>query len=77
MLVAMRRAAHQPFDAQPLVLDDPITVPIIGAAAEHELRISASTQRDRFTQTARAMMVVRSRFAEDALAHAVRDGVSR
>ena len=77
LLVAKRRAAHQLFDAQPLVLDDPIAVPIIGAAAEHELRTSASTQRDRFTQTARAMMVVRSRFAEDALARAVHDGVSQ
>ena len=32
--VAMRRAAHQLYDAPPLVLDDPIAVPILGPYAD-------------------------------------------
>ena len=75
MRVAMRRAAHQLIDA-PKVLDDPIGVAIIGPEAVAKLA-GTNRKRDRFARTARAFMVVRSRFAEDELARAVRRGVAQ
>ena len=62
--VALRRAVHQQRD-RPLVLDDPLALRIVDAA-----------DLDRVAGTAlRAFVVARSRFAEDVLAEAVRDGV--
>lgn len=73
MMVAMRRAAHQLFDARPLVLDDPCAVPIIGPEAE--ARLGDMRPHGRIARVGRAFMVARSRFAEEALAKAVRHGV--
>ncbi len=68
--VAVRRAEHQIFD-HPKVLDDPIALPIVGAAAEAELRASTLRRPSRFGRYIRAFMVARSRYAEDELAGAV------
>lgn len=73
MRVAIRRAAHQVFDAPPLVLDDPCAVPIIGVKAEAKMRVEG--RGGRVMHVGRAFMVGRSRFAEDALARAVQRGV--
>lgn len=75
MHVAMRRAAHQIFDARPLVLDDPIAVPIIGPEAEARVREKGGTAR--IGRVSRAFMVARSRYAEDKLAEAVARGVDQ
>ena len=65
--VALRRAAHQLYDAQPLVLDDPIAVPILGKTYADELR-KTPTRPDRlFSVALRAFLVARSRYAEDML----------
>lgn len=76
----MRRAAHQLYDAQPLILDDPIAVPILGPyAAEIERtpgRDPANKPRP-FSIALRAFLVARSRYAEDLLAHAVARGVNQ
>jgi methyltransferase (TIGR00027 family) len=73
--VAIRRAAHQLYDAEPRVLDDPIVVPLLrktyGAALDEE----AGTFNERSSLGMRAWMVSRSRFAEDKLAEAVGRGV--
>jgi methyltransferase (TIGR00027 family) len=69
----MRRAAHQILD-HPKVLDDPIALAIIGAAAEAELRASTSRLAARASRYMRAFMVGRSRFAEDELARAMTRG---
>jgi methyltransferase (TIGR00027 family) len=74
MRVAMRRAAHQLFDAAPRVLEDPIAVPIIGPEATRKITDAASKQKGTTARSARAFMAVRSRFAEDALARAVARG---
>jgi methyltransferase (TIGR00027 family) len=75
--VALRRAAHQLYDAYPLVLDDPIAVPILGATYAEELR-RTPTRTDRpFSVALRAFLVARSRYAEDALARAVTNGVTQ
>jgi methyltransferase (TIGR00027 family) len=69
--VAVRRAAHQLLD-RPLVFDDPFALKIIGADAA----AATSTKADgRVSGSFRAFMAVRSRYAEDELAHAVAQGV--
>jgi methyltransferase (TIGR00027 family) len=73
--VALRRAAHQLFDT-PKVLEDPLAVRIVGREAA--ANISALT--DRLSPAARymrAFMAARARYAEDALAHAIRRGVTQ
>src|SRR5271170_1554798 len=75
--VALRRAAHQLYDAQPLVFNDPVAVPILGEAYAEELR-RPPTRPDRpFSVGLRAFLVARSRYAEDALAVAVAQGVTQ
>jgi methyltransferase (TIGR00027 family) len=76
--VALRRAAHQLFDAPPLVLDDPIAIPILGLHARELERTPdpAPGHKARpFSIGLRAFLVARSRYAEDQLAHAVTRGV--
>jgi methyltransferase (TIGR00027 family) len=73
--VAERRAAHQVRD-RPLVLDDPIALRIIRPEVAHELRTNPTAQESSMLGPyLRAFFVMRSRFAEDALAAAVADGV--
>src|SRR5215831_3267665 len=69
--VALRRAAHQIWD-HPKVLDDPIALKIIGHAAAAELTENRPLGSSRYL---RAVVVARSRFAEDHLAEAVAKGV--
>jgi methyltransferase (TIGR00027 family) len=75
--VALRRAAHQIYDAKPLILDDPIAVPILGDTYADELN-RTPTRTDRpFSVGLRAFLVARSRYAEDTLAVAVAGGVTQ
>lgn len=73
----MRRAAHQIYDAKPLVLDDPIAVPILGETYAEEVRRTPTRPDRPFSVALRAFLVARSRYAEDNLKHAVADGVSQ
>lgn len=77
--VAMRRAAHQIYDAAPLVFTDPVAVPILGREYAEELRRTPGRNpeaKDRpWSLGLRAFMVARSRYAEDTLAEAVAGGV--
>jgi methyltransferase (TIGR00027 family) len=76
----MRRAAHQLYDAPPLVLDDPIAVSILGP---HAAEIERTPGRDPahkprpYSIGLRAFLVARSRYAEDLLAQAVARGVTQ
>jgi methyltransferase (TIGR00027 family) len=73
--VAERRAAHQVRD-RPLVFDDPIALRIIRPEVAHELRTNPpARETTKLGPYLRAFFVMRSRFAEDALAVAVADGV--
>jgi methyltransferase (TIGR00027 family) len=74
--VAVRRAAHQLFDA-PLVLDDPVALRIIGEDAASRLTTRANEHRGRIARALRAFMVVRSRLAEDELARAISRGAAQ
>jgi methyltransferase (TIGR00027 family) len=75
--VALRRAAHQLYDAQPLVLNDPIAVPILGQEYLPELHKTVTKLEKPFSAALRAFLVARSRYAEDMLAHAVLNGVTQ
>jgi len=70
--VASRRAAHQLFD-RPLVLSDPIAVPILGP----EFYADPERHNDPRSRAFRAFMVARSRYAEDNLAAAVAAGATQ
>jgi methyltransferase (TIGR00027 family) len=75
--VALRRAAHQLYDARPLVLNDPIAVPILGASFDEELRRTPTRPDRPFSIALRAFLVARSRYAEDSLTRAVAHGVTQ
>src|SRR5271155_1235096 len=75
--VALRRAAHQLYDAKPLVLDDPIAVSILGDTYAEELRRTPTRPDRPFSVALRAFLVARSRYAEDALARAVAQGITQ
>jgi methyltransferase (TIGR00027 family) len=75
--VALRRAAHQLYDAPPLVLNDPIAVPILGNTYAEELRRTPTRPDRPFSVSLRAFLVARSRYAEDTLARAVDHGVTQ
>ncbi len=73
--VAIRRASHQLYDSPPLVLDDPIAVPILGERYRPALEEAAASIGESFSVSMRAWLVVRNRLAEDNLAQAVHYGV--
>jgi methyltransferase (TIGR00027 family) len=78
--VAMRRAAHQLYDARPLVFDDPVAVAILGPHAAEIERTQGRDPGNRprpFSISLRAFLVARSRYAEDQLAHAVARGLTQ
>jgi len=75
--VALRRAAHQLYDAPPLVLDDPIAVKILGHDYAEDLRRTPQRPDRPYSIGLRAFLVARSRYAEDLLAAAVAHGVTQ
>ena len=68
---AILRAAHQILD-KPRIFDDPIALQIIGAKAESALR--SNPERFNTRRSLRAFIALRSRYAEDELARAVKRG---
>lgn len=75
--VALRRAAHQLYDAKPLVFDDPIAVSILGERYAEELRRTPVRPDRPFSVALRAFLVARSRYAEDMLKEAVAQRVTQ
>lgn len=73
----MRRAAHQIYDAKPLVLDDPIALPLLGPTYLPEVEKTQTKLDKPFSVSLRAFLVARSRYAEDLLAQAVARGVTQ
>jgi methyltransferase (TIGR00027 family) len=74
--VALRRAAHQLHDS-PIVFNDPVAVPILGAEYEEQLRRTPLRPDRPFSTALRAFLVARSRYAEDNLKRAVENGVKQ
>jgi methyltransferase (TIGR00027 family) len=73
--VALRRAAHQIYDLPPLVLDDPVAVPLLGDTYAKALADTRAALHEKSSLAMRAWVLARSRFAEDQLAKAVKAGV--
>jgi methyltransferase (TIGR00027 family) len=74
---AYMRAAHQLFDAQPRILDDPLAVALLGPSALQRINDTADSYQTAERLALRAHVVLRSRFAEDRLAAAVLRGVTQ
>src|ERR1700753_2203415 len=74
--VALRRAAHQIYDS-PVVLRDPVAVPILGERYAEELALTRFRLEKPFSVALRAFVVARSLFAEANLARAVASGVTQ
>jgi methyltransferase (TIGR00027 family) len=74
---AYLRAVHQLLDAQPRILDDPFVLSLLAPAALQQISNPAYRYRTIETRALRAHIVLRSRFAEDRLAAAVRRGISQ
>jgi methyltransferase (TIGR00027 family) len=73
----MRRAAHQLYDAPPLVFEDPVAVRILGPEYLPEVERTRFKLHKPHSVALRAFLVARSRYAEDLLARAVAHGVTQ
>lgn len=71
---AMMRAAHQLFD-HPIVFKDPLALTILGPGAASDVQSKKRMHKTKLHSHLRAIVVARSRFAEDGLAESVRQGV--
>lgn len=74
--MALRRAVHQLADHPP-VFEDPLAVRIVGADAASKFLDAGLKDENIGSVSLRAFLAVRSRYAEDRLAEAVRDGVTQ
>lgn len=72
--VAALRAVHQLLD-EPLILPDPLALPLLGAPTEAALRDDPFVLNDPMSRSLRAAVVARSRFVEDELCRCVAAGV--
>jgi methyltransferase (TIGR00027 family) len=76
LIVATQRAAHQLID-RPLVLDDPIALPILGAADAQALRSDLDKFSHPMSLGLRSTVVVRSRLADDIRAEHAERGIDQ
>lgn len=75
--VARRRAAHQVLD-EPVIFEDPLAFAILGIEAASALGAGHSwLDQSPFARILRASLAARSRFAEDCLHAAVREGTGQ
>jgi methyltransferase (TIGR00027 family) len=72
--VASLRAVHQLLD-EPLVLLDPIALPLLGTSTEAALRDDPFALNDPMSRGVRGTLIARSRFVEDELSSCVAAGV--
>jgi methyltransferase (TIGR00027 family) len=77
LATAYLRAAHQIFDAKPLILEDPVAVQLLGEGAEQRIREAAERYQTPEALALRSHVVLRSRFTEDRLSAAAQRGVSQ
>lgn len=77
LATAHMRAAHQLLDARPLLLDDPVAVPLLGRQAAQAIRDAAASHRTPWARALRSHVLLRSVFAEERLAAAAGRGVAQ
>jgi methyltransferase (TIGR00027 family) len=71
---AYMRAAHQLLDSPPHILEDPVTLALLGPDAGRRIRDEAESYQTPARRGLRAHVVLRSRFAEDRLKESVGRG---
>lgn len=71
------RAVHQLLDEKPPILTDPISPLLIGESGVREIRENAEAHEALPARALRSHIVLRSRYAEDRLRHAVESGIDR
>ncbi len=71
------RAVHQLLDDKPLLLNDPVALPLVGAHADEIIRRTLPSHQSHEGKALRAYIVLRSRFTEDRLREAAAKGVTR
>jgi len=74
---ALFRAAHQLFDDDPKILDDPLAFTLLGPDTEQTLYAELERHSSWHAKRARTLAVVRSRYTEDQLAAAIDRGVTQ
>jgi len=74
---AYLRAAHQVLDAPPRILEDPFAVRLLGPGALQRITGGADRYQTPGVRALRAHVVLRSRYAEDRLFHAVLRGATQ
>ncbi|MEU8173047.1 class I SAM-dependent methyltransferase [Microbispora hainanensis] len=72
---AAARAAHLIVDGEPVVFRDPFAYPLLGECAEQYVGLHREAAGHPVLAALRAAVVTRSRYTEDRLAAAVRQGV--
>ncbi|HEX5725779.1 MAG TPA: class I SAM-dependent methyltransferase [Longimicrobiaceae bacterium] len=75
--VAMLRAAHLVVDGEPPVLNDTVVARLLGGDVEAQIRAHADELQTPDLRGLRSAVVLRSRFAEDALMDAVEEGAEQ
>ncbi len=75
--VSTLRAVHQLLDGVPKILDDPIALRLLDPATRQRICSRAAQFQTAKAKRLRAHIVIRSRYAEDCLAEAVRRGVGQ
>lgn len=73
--VAALRAVHQLVDGEPKILDDPIAARLLDADVLGQIRSGARRAQEPWAKRLRSHVVLRSRYAEERMAEAVRRGV--
>ena len=77
LATAYIRAAHQLLDDKPLLLNDPVALPLLGAKAAEIINSSLDRYKSSAGRGLRTHVVLRSRFTEDCLRAAVSKGASQ
>jgi len=75
--VALIRAVHQLIDAPPPILDDPISLLLVGPQRIEAIRRNPARSNAPAAAALRSHIVLRSRYAEDRLREAVARGVGQ
>ncbi len=73
--VAVLRAVHQLLDCEPKILEDPIAARLLGADVVQQIQSHPALAHEPWARALRSHVVLRSRYAEECMAQAVRRDV--
>jgi methyltransferase (TIGR00027 family) len=71
------RTVHQLMDDRPLILEDPISPLLLSTDALEDIKRNPALYQTRQARGLRSHIVLRSRYAEDELHHAVESGITQ